>query len=63
MAERWRALSGADIAMVAGLPVSAVVYLLACRSMDVAADRRRSEEADLGLDGSNDAGPLVSDSG
>jgi len=45
-----RALDGADIAMVVGLPVSAMAYLLACRSLDVAADRRMAFEADRGLD-------------
>ncbi len=45
-----RALGGADIAMVVGLPVSAVVYLWACRSMDVARDRRLAEAADIGLE-------------
>jgi nucleobase:cation symporter-1, NCS1 family len=45
-----RALGGADIAMVVGLPVSAGIYLLACRSLDVAADRRRAAAADLGLE-------------
>ncbi len=43
-------LGKADIAMVVGLPVSALVYLLACRSMDLAADRARAEAADRGLD-------------
>ena len=45
-----RALGGADIAMLIGLPVSAIVYILACRSLDVGADRRRAHTADLGLD-------------
>ncbi len=44
------ALGGADIAMLVGLPVSAAVYLWACRSLDVQADRRRAFIADLGLD-------------
>jgi len=30
-----RALGGADIAMLVGLPVAAGVYLLACRSIDL----------------------------
>jgi purine-cytosine permease-like protein len=46
-----RALHGADIAMVVGLPVSAVAYLLACRSMDLETDRRLAEAADVGLEG------------
>src|SRR5271154_6170521 len=45
-----RALGGADIALLVGLPVSALVYILACRSLDVAADRRQAHTADLGLD-------------
>jgi len=44
------ALGGADIAMLVGLPVSTIVYLWACRSLDVEADRRRAEAADVGLD-------------
>jgi NCS1 nucleoside transporter family len=45
-----RALEGADIAMLVGLPVSAIVYIWACRSMDLVDDRRRAYEADIGLD-------------
>jgi hypothetical protein len=45
-----RALGGADIAMLVGLPVSALVYIAARRSLDVAADRRRAYAADRGLD-------------
>ncbi len=44
------ALGGADIAMLIGLPVSALVYLVACRSMDLDADRRQAAAADVGLD-------------
>jgi NCS1 family nucleobase:cation symporter-1 len=44
------ALGGADIAMLVGLPVSTLVYLWACRSLDVGADRRRADAADIGLD-------------
>jgi nucleobase:cation symporter-1, NCS1 family len=44
-------LGGADIAMLVGLPVSAGIYLLACRSMDVVGDRRLADAADLGLEG------------
>jgi nucleobase:cation symporter-1, NCS1 family len=43
-------LGGADIAMLVGLPVSALVYVIACRSLDVAEDRRRAHSADIGLD-------------
>jgi len=45
-----RRLGGADLAMIVGLPVSALTYLLACRSMDLAAERRRAIEADRGLE-------------
>jgi NCS1 family nucleobase:cation symporter-1 len=45
---RW--LDGADIAMLVGLPVSAIVYVIACRSLDVDEDRRRAHTADIGLD-------------
>ena len=45
-----RLLGGADVAMVVGLPVSALVYWLACRSMDLTADRREAAAADLGLE-------------
>jgi nucleobase:cation symporter-1, NCS1 family len=43
-------LGGADIAMVIGLPISGLIYLWACRSMDLAADRDCAVRADLGLD-------------
>jgi len=45
-----RALGGADIAMVIGLPVSALIYLAACRSLDLEHERRRCAAADVGLD-------------
>jgi nucleobase:cation symporter-1, NCS1 family len=45
-----RALGGADIAMVAGLPVAAIVYWLLCRSIDLENDRRRAAAADVGLE-------------
>ena len=38
-------LKGADLAMLVGLPVSALVYIVACRSMDVRSDRRRAAAA------------------
>jgi NCS1 family nucleobase:cation symporter-1 len=44
------ALGGADIAMLVGLPVSSAVYLIACRSLDVAGDRLLAHRADIGLD-------------
>src|SRR5882757_1719283 len=45
-----RALGGADIAMLVGLPVAAAVYLLSCRSMDFEHDRLRATAADVGLE-------------
>jgi hypothetical protein len=33
-----------------GLPVSALVYLWACRSLDLDTDRRQAHAADVGLD-------------
>ena len=45
-----RALGGADIAMLVGLPVAALVYLLACRSVDLESDRQRAHAADVGLE-------------
>lgn len=45
-----RALHGADLAMLIGLPVSAAVYLWACRSLDLAADQQRAAAADVGLE-------------
>jgi nucleobase:cation symporter-1, NCS1 family len=45
-----KALGGADIAMLVGLPVAALVYIGACRSLDVMSDRHRCHAADTGLD-------------
>jgi purine-cytosine permease-like protein len=44
------ALGGADIAMLVGLPMSAAVYLLACRSLDLDAEVERIAVADRDLD-------------
>jgi nucleobase:cation symporter-1, NCS1 family len=51
-----RALGGADIAMLVGLPVAASVYLLTCRSIDLEHDRRRAAAADAGLEPADAAG-------
>jgi NCS1 nucleoside transporter family len=51
-----RALGGADIAMLIGLPVSAGLYLLACRSLDLKKDREQAAAADAGLDPDEPAG-------
>jgi nucleobase:cation symporter-1, NCS1 family len=48
-----RALGGADMSMLIGLPVSAVAYSLFCRSLDLQEDRRRAEAADEGLEASD----------
>jgi NCS1 family nucleobase:cation symporter-1 len=45
-----RALGGIDVSMFVGLPVAAGVYLLTCRSMDLAADRAAAAAADQGLE-------------
>src|SRR6516165_3650383 len=54
-----RALGGADIAMLVGLPVAAGIYLLACRSIDLEHEWQRARAADVGLepDESADAQP------
>jgi nucleobase:cation symporter-1, NCS1 family len=51
-----RAVGGADIAMLIGLPVATAVYLWTCRSFDSEGDRRRAEAADAGLE-NDGAGP------
>jgi len=45
-----RLLQGADVAMLVGLPVSAVIYLLACRSMDIETEMRQVVIADQDLE-------------
>ncbi|MFD1935361.1 hypothetical protein ACFSKW_28185 [Nonomuraea mangrovi] len=35
---------GVDCSMFVGLPVSAVAYLLLCRSLDIAAEHRSAEQ-------------------
>ena len=50
-----RALHGIDIAVLVGLPVAGGTYLMACRSLDLAADRRRAAAADLGLEPAADS--------
>jgi nucleobase:cation symporter-1, NCS1 family len=45
-----RALGGIDASMLVGLPVSAGVYLLACRSIDLEQDRAAAAAADFGLE-------------
>jgi purine-cytosine permease-like protein len=45
-----RALGGADIAMLIGLPVAAGIYLLTCRSIDLEHEWQRARAADVGLE-------------
>ncbi len=43
-------LGGADISMISGLIVSAAVYYVACRSIDLEAEKRRIAEVDRDLE-------------
>ena len=45
-----KALGGADLAMLVGLPVSSVIYLLSCRSLDINKEWATAELADRGLE-------------
>jgi nucleobase:cation symporter-1, NCS1 family len=45
-----RALGGADLAMLVGLPVSAIIYLAACRSIDLKAELEIIAAKDRGLE-------------
>jgi nucleobase:cation symporter-1, NCS1 family len=45
-----RALGGADLAMLVGLPVAGIAYFVACRSMDIDLDRSQAAAADTGLE-------------
>lgn len=45
-----RALDGADISMLIGLPVSAAVYLLLCRSLDLSAELTQIPALDRNLE-------------
>ncbi len=45
-----RRLDGADVSMLVGLLVSALVYVLACHRFDLEADRRAAAAADRGLE-------------
>jgi NCS1 nucleoside transporter family len=49
-----RALAGADLAMLVGLPVAGVTYYLACSGMDIGADRALAAAADSGLEARDD---------
>jgi purine-cytosine permease-like protein len=52
-----RALGGADIAMVIGLPVAAVVYMLLYHSFDLHGERLLAAAADLGLETEDSPAP------
>jgi len=45
-----RALGGADLAMLVGLPMAALVYVLNCRSLNLESELKRVAVADRGLD-------------
>jgi purine-cytosine permease-like protein len=45
-----RSLGGADISMLVGLPVAALVYVLLCRSMDLAAELAQIPALDRNLE-------------
>jgi len=45
-----KALGGTDLSVFVGLPVAALVYLFACRSLDKVAEQRLVAEADAGLE-------------
>jgi NCS1 family nucleobase:cation symporter-1 len=45
-----RALGGADLAMLVGLPVAALLYWALCRNLDLEAELRQVRLADAGLD-------------
>ncbi|MDB6090489.1 MAG: permease for cytosine/purine, uracil, thiamine, allantoin family protein, partial [Gammaproteobacteria bacterium] len=51
-----RALGGADIAMLVGLPIAAAVYLIACRSVDLERDRIQARAADIDLEPGDPSG-------
>jgi len=45
-----KALGGADISMLLGLPVSAAVYLILCRSLDLSGELAQIEALDRNLE-------------
>ena len=49
------ALGGADLAMLVGLPVSAIVYLLCCRSLNREQEWAAAANADRGLETASSA--------
>jgi purine-cytosine permease-like protein len=49
-------LGGADVSMLVGLPVSALLYWYLCRDLDLAAEQAAIVAADAGLDQDTAAG-------
>jgi len=45
-----RALGGADLAMLVGLPFAALLYWALCRNLDLQSELRQVRLADAGLD-------------
>ena len=45
-------LGGADVSMLVGLPVATIIYLLACRSLDVEGERAAAQLADRNIEDS-----------
>ena len=43
-------LGGADVSMLVGLPVATIIYLLACRSLDVEGERAAAQLADRNIE-------------
>jgi purine-cytosine permease-like protein len=54
-----RYFHGADVAMLVGLPVAALVYLLACRSLDLETEQRLVAWADRDLEPGSASPPLA----
>jgi purine-cytosine permease-like protein len=57
-----KSLGGADLAMLVGLPVSSIVYLLCCRSLDIEQEWAAAQRADEGLEPSK-ISPITTRSG
>jgi polysaccharide pyruvyl transferase WcaK-like protein len=55
-------MHGADVAMLVGLPVSAITYLVACRSLDLETELRQVANADRDLEPPAAIHPNPSDS-
>jgi NCS1 family nucleobase:cation symporter-1 len=55
-------MHGADVSMLVGLPVSAITYLIACRSLDLETELRQVASADKDLEPPTATHPNPSDS-